>query len=117
VQDIMKNKKPKGVLVIGVFYFFVFLSVLASFRFMSGARKVYMSINIVLCLYYLVCAFGLVMMKKWGRILALIPAGIIIALNLILLLKGIIRLPLISILIHSIIIFYLTRSRVKEQFV
>jgi len=86
-----------------------------SFGLPAGALGVISAILVIIGLIVILIAYGLWEGKKWGWLLAIIIAILHIAGNLIRLLHTLL-VPIISIAISIIVIFYLTRPRIKSFF-
>ena len=129
-QPSKPSGRPFGVTLLAIFYviaavIFIVIAVLSGFAARgailrtvglgSGALGLISVVLVILAVVSLLVAYGLWEGKKWGWLLALIIAVIHIIFNLLRLFHAIL-VPVISIIISVIVIWYLTRKRVKDYF-
>jgi len=119
----MEKKRSVGSIIIAICYLIIFLAGVIGLSAPSKGAGGNPLPTILISLYAVACATGLVLMKNWGRILVIISAIflliILVTAAIIGICKGqiLIVIPMfLPISIPAAILIYLARPKVKEQF-
>lgn len=112
------------VILFSIFALINFFPILLGISFLNSYTPTYKTsakdlifvilIQAPLILFFIVSAYGLWTLKRWGRILAILPIPL-----LYLIMKGFPNHPtytIFNIIIYVCLLFYLTRPKIKAQF-